>query len=349
MKKVINYKVALISVLFIYAMMINLGCNSIDESSAEETNKPDTSKFNLSVAAVEEGAAIYIDGVYTGKSTPANFLVSKGEHVIGVGLNTAKTYLRREVQVSSTTEQLVISLDEADLQQPKTWKVLFVGVNQVTTANGNCISSYSTEQLDLAYEFLKWSFEEKVEPYSYNTTNWEFYRSDITTDIVQLSNDHLINPEIFESKIIDIQKGDYDLIVSFFRGAQQDCFIADFIGIAWYDVTALSSESSYFTIRYYDDLEGAMITSKQNDPGMFIHEWLHTVAERFYPNRGYTMPTFKGQVVHAAERYGYSAPWMSWYEDIIAGKVKDGSSYVGIGPEAFLECTVREQAIGQCL
>ena len=79
------------------------------------------------------------------------------------------------------------------------------------------------------------------------------------------------------------KKGDYDLAVTFFRGAQEDCFIADFIGIAWYNVTELSSESSYYTVRYYDGIGEAIENAKKNDPGVFIHEWLHTIAERFYP------------------------------------------------------------------
>lgn len=333
---------------FVFVLLICRGCNSADDAKQGVSDKPEESVYNLAVSATEEGAAVYIDGVYTGKTTPTEFMVSKGEHIVGIGLNTAKTYLRKTVQVNSKTEQLQVMLGEEDLQQPKTWKVLFVGVNNVTTMGGSCVAGYTTEQLDLAYDFLKWSFEEKVEPFSYNTINWEFERRDIITDVVQLSNDKLITPEVFENKVTDIEKGDYDLIVTFFRGAQQDCFIADFIGIAWYDITALSTEASYFTIRYYDDLEGAVNYAKENDPGVFIHEWLHTIAERFYPDRGWGMPTNDGQVVHAAEKYGYSAPWMTWYRDIISGQVKNGTSYAGIGPEAFLACTVREQVKGEC-
>lgn len=288
MRKNVRNRVLFLSIILVYITSISYSCNSSEDNEHENISEP-----NLLVSTIEEGASIYIDGVYTGKKTPAEFLVSKGEYTVGVGLNNTKRYLRKKIKVTSSTDVLVVSLDENDFQEPKTWKVLFVGVNKVTTAGGNCVSEYTTEQLDLAYDFLKWSFEEKVEPYSYNTINWEFERRDITTDIVQLSSDNLITPNIFESQITDIQKGDYDLVATFFRGVQQDCFIADFIGIAWFDVTELFSETSYYTIRYYNDLEGAITYSKRNNPGMFIHEWLHTIAERFYPDRGWTMPSFK--------------------------------------------------------
>ena len=121
-----------------------------------------------------------------------------------------------------------------------------------------------------------------------------------------------------------------------------------FIGIAWFDVTALDSNASYYTIRYYHDLEGTINEAMENDPGMFIHEWLHNVAEIFYPNRGIKVPQENGQVVHAAGKYAYTYPWMTWYHDLISGQVRDGTTYSGIGPDAFLDCTVRESAVGSC-
>jgi hypothetical protein len=270
--------------------------------------------------------------------------VPNGTHTFAAGLHSAGQYLKKEAEITTSTS---VDLSINDLVQPKTWKALFIGVNQVT--NGSCVTSYSTSELDQAYSFFQWSFEQHVEPWSFNTMNWEFTRRDIDNQVVKLSSDNLITPEVLQSYMSDIQVGEYDLVLTFFRGEQSDCSIANFIGIAWYDVTALYCNSSYYTIRYYDDIEGMIAYSMENDPGVFIHEWLHTVAEIFYPERGVQVPSFRGQVVHAAENYSYTYPWMDWYKDIIRGQVEERrGGYSGIGPEAFLECSVSESALGQC-
>lgn len=345
MKKTIFIQFKKLPLILMFAFMAIQGCNSTDEPIP-----PPVVIHKLAISADEVGSAIYLNGIYTGKVTPAEITVNVGEYTIGIGLKNSRTYLRKTVNVVKATETLNIALTDEDLQQPKTWKALFIGVNKVKVQGVICESEYVTTELDLAYEFFNWSFKEKVEDYSYNTIKWEIDRRDINTETVILNNESLITPGIIDNYITDIKKGDYDLIVTFFRGGagSTDCFINNFIGIAWYDVTELNSDSSYFTIRYYDDVEGVINESKKTDPGMFIHEWLHTTAEMFFPGRGVKVPIDGGQVVHAAETYGYSFPWMNWYEDIISGQVRDGNVYSGIGPEAFLECSVRESATGSC-
>lgn len=330
--------------MFALVLLMVQGCTESDNRIVSDQD-PEP-KPNATVTATETGAAIYVDGIYTGEVTPAEITVPLGDHIIGVGLNISKSYLRKSVTVLSETEMQNIDLRETDLQLPKTWKALFVGINEVT--NGTCVTTYSTAQLDQAFDYFKWSFEQNVEPWSYNVMDWEFTRRDITTDTVVLSTDNLVTPDVFETYISGLNVGDYDLVVSFFRGEQSDCLIGSFIGIAWYDVTQLYANSSYYTIRYYDDIDGMITWTMENDPGAFIHEWLHTVGEIFYPNRGVDMPSSKNGVVHAAEDYNYTFPWMDWYKDIISGQVPEGSTYVGIGPEAFLKCSVGESALGLC-
>jgi PEGA domain-containing protein len=329
--------------LLIFTFIIVLGCNSDSDSTPQKLII-----HKLLIATNEIGSAIYLNGVYTGKVTPSEIAVEVGEHMIGIGLKNSRNYLRKTVTVDSSTESLNVTLNNTNLQQPKIWKALFIGVNKVSVNMGSCVSEYSTAELDLAYDFFNWSFKKKVENYSYNTIKWKIDRRDIDSDTVILNNENLITPAIIDSYITDINKGDYDLIVTFFRGSQQNCFVADFIGIAWYNVTELNSDASYYTIRYYDAIENAIKNAKNNDPGMFIHEWLHTTAEIFYPNRGEIVPKENNQVVHAAVKYGYSFPWMTWYEGIISGQIKEGNTYTGIGPDAFLACSVRESALENC-
>ncbi|MBS2210681.1 PEGA domain-containing protein [Carboxylicivirga mesophila] len=340
------YKKWLVGMLALLLMNACKTDNDFNETIDARLKGRPVQKATVFVSAPEDGAAIYLNGVYTGLNTPATINVEAGTHDIGVGIESAVQYLRRSIEITDVSSSVDLTLTEQDLVAPKTWRALFIGVKQVT--NGSCVTSYTTEQLDQAYNFFQWSFNDVVEPWSYNTMNWEFVRRDISDELVQLSSDNLITPSVLETYMPDINVGEYDLVVTFFRGEQAACSIAGFIGIAWYDVTALYCHSSYYTIRYYDDLEGMIQYSMENDPGVFIHEWLHTVAEMFYPGQGVRVPSFKGQVVHAAERYGYVHPWMDWYKDIIRGQVEERDGFSGIGPDAFLKCSVSESALGQC-
>jgi|GEM_PF-731337 len=339
-------------------LLLALGCGGGGSSSepvpepAQPDHQPEP-EINLMVTAPEEGSAIYLGGTYTGELTPAEISVTPGDYALGVGLKDSKQYLKKVVSVQEGSDSMSVELGMGDLQVAKVWQALFIGVNQVTSPSGTCVSEYTREELDAAYDFFQWSFKERAEDYSYNTMDWQFDRRDIDYQVVTLSEENLISPQVIEPYISDVNKGDYDLIVTFFRGgagSSEGCYIDDFKGIAWYDYKVLNADASYFTIRYYDDLVGTINASKQDgaDPGMFIHEWLHTTAEWFFPDRGYTMPKQDDQVVHAAGAYGYSFPWMTWYRDLISGQVKQGSKYIGIGPEAFLACSVRESALGAC-
>ena len=329
-----------------------LGCDKDEDlnnlKAAEESSTSKTQADNVSVSSIEDGASIYIDGFYTGETTPSTLNLPIGEHVIGVGLNNSERYLRKTINVTSTEGLLEVSLNEDDLQQPKKWKALFVGFNNAT--NGSCTTTYSREELQLGYDFFTDTFQEYLEPYSYNTMEWEFEKCFLGAP-VRLSNDNLVTPPVFDAiSEVNINPGDYDLIITFFRGQQTDCTIGGFLGIAWFDVNIGNSDASYFTIRYHDDIEGRINWARNNDPGVYIHEWLHTVAESFYPDRGYPAPRIPAtrEVVHAAGLFNYSFPWMTWYRDLIRGQVNDGGVYKGMGPDALLECTVRENALGQC-
>jgi len=347
-----------LAIILLFILLVGCGGSSENKPNAEQTNTTITTEdtnnlsFKLNISANEVGSAIYIDGNYSGAVTPAEVTVNtSGEHTIGIGLKSSRRYLKRTINVSDSAETLTLVLDDNDMQQAKIWRTLFIGVNKVAKSNQSCVSEYSTLELDQAFEFFKWSFSEKVTDYSYNTSQWKFDRRDIVDETILLSDENLITPAIIDNYIEDIKPGDYDLIVTFFRGGagnNQACFIDDFVGIAWFDVTELNANASYYTIRYYDDVAGKIAESKQSDPGMFIHEWLHTTAEMFYPSKGATVPISDGQVVHAAGAFNYNYPWMLWYQDLISGQVKRGESYIGIGPEALLACSVRESALEQC-
>ena len=343
--------------LFLMLALMLSSCGGGSSSSKQavvepSTPEPEVNGYVVNVSANEAGSAIYLNGVYTGELTPADITVDEtGEYDIGIGLVNTGSYLKKSITVNDVETTQYIVLDDSDRLDAKTWRALFVGVNRVKSANGSCISSYSTAQLDMAYEFFKTSFKDDLEAYSYHTMDWQIERRDIIAKTITLSDDHLISPATIDQNFPDIMPGDFDLIVSFFNGGagdNSDCFIDNFIGIAWFDVTVLAADASYFTIRYYDDIEAEIAYAKAEDPGMFIHEWLHTTAEWFYPDLGSAVPVGSDGVVHAAGDFGYQHPWMTWYQDLVSGQVPMGEGFGGITPEALHRCTVKESALGQC-
>jgi hypothetical protein len=352
----------LVSVIGIIALFMS-GC----KKKSEPTPNPSPLKYNLSVSANDKGSAIYIDGLYSGHVTPYEFYLAEGDHVIGVGLKSTEQYLRKKITVTPI-KKLKLILGQDDLQKPRLWKALFVGIYHACDAGHNVILSYSKEDLDLAYAYFKYSFQHYVEPYSYHTMLWQFQRKDIVDDTVVLNIKNLLSLSILEKYIAQwgIKKGQYDLIVSFYRfQGDNDNTASDdlgtFNGMAWYNKTDISVRSSYYMIRYYRNVKKWLDEMKTSDPGMFVHEWLHTVCETFYPGFGVAVPDPTkggGSSLHAIEAYGYRFPWMTGYRDLMRGQIKEISytnklnpkqvPYVGITPDDFLKCTVCDAALGQC-
>ncbi len=376
--KILKTYVQASKLLFILAtstLLATQGCGG-SQANKETANSaitlPTSNEYKIKISTTEVGSAIYLNGVYTGEVTPAELSVNTtGEHTIGIGLINSKLYLKKTISITQSSELQQFSLNLNDLQAAKNWKALFIGVKNAKKPQGSCVSSYTNEELDAGYQFLQWSFEERLEGYSYNTVNWLFDRFDITDEIVTLDKNAVLQPEIIEPYLAshNIKKGDYDFIVPFYRGGDnidrgvqvtgQDCYLGAYQGLGWYDYDILSVEASYVQIRYWDNAIFAIAASKEDqyDPGMFIHEWLHSVAESkkegntFFESQGYTMPddgSAGHYVVHAAGAYQYTFPWMLWYQDLISGKVKKGQQYLGITPEAFLACSVREKALDVC-
>lgn len=355
-----------LGILIVFLILPGCGSSSKPNKAQEQIIPPTLNTLtNLSVSSIEDGSAIYLDGFYTGMVTPANIEVTAGEHTIGIGLKNSKNYLKKSVTVENNTSTQTVSLTNDDLQTAKEWKTLYIGINSTQKPDKNCQSTYTTAELDAGFEFLKWNFEERLEDYSYNTVNWRFDRFDIN-ETVTLTADAVLTPNLIDPYLAEhnISKGDYDFIVTFYRGGDiyneagsstgQGCKLGNFQGLGWYEYDDLAVEASYVQIRYWDNIIEAIDYSKKDerDPGMFIHEWLHAVAEingkTFFKGQGYSMPSSNGDVVHAAGAYGYTYPWMTWYKDIINGQVEKDGEYFGITPEAFLSCSVREKVLNNC-
>jgi len=302
-----------------------------------------------------EAAYIYLDGQYTGYKTPAEITVTKGVHVIGVAMEETATYLRKELEV---TEDMDVALTASDKPEPKVWKALWVGVHEVTgnSSTGRCSSRFSKEELDAGYDFFQWSIDNQFHPMSYNTMKWEVERKDITApiELKKASNTwYTLEPESITELLPEVKPGNYDAVFVFWRESEGDCsFQSSYFGLAWTDPLNDPIKTGYITIKFNagDDLNENINWYKENDPGVWVHEWLHTVGETYYQDRGERLPEKGGDglVLHAAEKYHYTYPWMDWYADFMSGRVKDlgsANTYCGIGPEALLQKSLRESAI----
>lgn len=319
-------------------------CKSSDSDVA-------VSKPQLTVL-LETGATgyIYLDGSYTGKRTPDKIVIGPGKHVVGVADPISAKYYRKEVAVSESAE---LRLSEADVPAPRKWKALWIGIRVAENPNGGS-THFSTEQLDAAFDFFKWSITEQFEKYSFGVTSWDVDRTDVAEPVKlqQSGNNQIITFQSIKEKVPAVSAGAYDCVFVFFRQQEGSVVhVGNYFGLAWTDPLR-DTEKMGFVIVKFDmgsSIQDKISSYKANDPGLFIHEWLHTVGENFYPSVGVIMPEVAGDGlrIHAAEIYGYSFPWISWYKDIMAGKVlkRGGSGYCGIGPEALLNNSLRKVAL----
>jgi hypothetical protein len=314
-----------------------------------------TSGYNITITTPgNEPGYVYVDGKYTGTKTTSKIEVGKGPHVIGVALQNSWTYLRKEIDVTDNSN---LSLSLNDKPAPRTWKALYVGLyeTQGNSSTGDCSTHFSQAELDAGYHFFQWSLREHFEKYSYNTMKWETERKDIAVPVTlkKSSNTwYTVEPGSITNLLSEIQPGVYDCVFVFWREREGSCsFQSNYFGLAWTNPLAEPIKTGYVTIEFDagSSIADKITYYKTNDPGVWVHEWLHTVGENYYQNKGLTLPENAGGFsVHAAEVYQYTFPWMNWYLDFMSGRVPNTSSsptYLGIGPEAFLKCSLRETVL----
>lgn len=314
-------------------------------------------RVKVAVTAPEAGF-IYIDGIYAGIRAPGTIEAPKGSHVIGVALQGSFQYLKKTIDLTANTS---LNFTAADKPAPKVWKALWIGLHETTgnSPTGECSTRFSKTDLDAGFEFFSWSLANHFEKYAYGTMRWETERKDITVPVRLKKSSNAwftVEADTISRLLPDVRPGDYDCIFVFWRESEGSCsFASGYFGLAWTHPMNEAIKTGFVTVKFNagTNINDRINGYKANDPGVWLHEWLHTVGERFYQDKGKKMPQKAGDglVVHAAEMYGYNFPWMNWYLDFIAGRVpglQAGSGYLGIGPETFLQCTVRETAVNSC-
>lgn len=323
-----------------------------DQQSDVETEASVTCDGEITIETPSEGY-LYIDGRYSGVTVPGTTSIPLGQHRIGVGV-IGGSYYYREIDVREDTCIIVFTTN--DILEPRIWRALWIGVPQAQAeVEGElCETSLNEEELDAAFEFYTSSVEDHFEPYSFHTFQWEIDRRDTTqpVDVTEGKYWYDIQPNDLGEILDDVEPGDYDTIFVFWKGQGDGCVIpGEYLGLGW-NPNADAKFAGFVSVKFEtNDIYWYIDYFVNNDPGVWIHEWLHTVCEAFYYFRNVPLPYVHNQgVVHTAEEYGYEFPWMTWYEDLIGGRVPSDEGYLGIGPETLSRCTVRQEAVdlGTC-
>lgn len=296
----------------------------------------------------EFAGPLYIDDRYTGMNAPVEVPRWTGTRTIAIG-SEAEGYLRREFEAGNAC---TVRLDRDTRVSPREWRARYITLRSVYAdliTGGSCSATLDDSDADRAFTSFTSSLHGHFEPASLQTMKWSVERKDLVQPVRLRRYDwgFGLEPEDVASAIDDLSPGTTDLIVVFFRSAGVDCIIPGPYFAYSFGPVPETYEAGFVVVKMEERgaLGPAFDFHEQNDPGVWLHEWLHTVAEWYYPGLGALMPdpAEDGSIVHAAESHGYGAPWMRWYADLISGQVQLGSGFVGIGPEWLLKCTLRER------
>lgn len=350
-----NKKISIL--VFIGLLQVSLSSEASNRGKLCQTSV-DCSTGNTLVTSADKGK-IYLNGIYTGLSTPNMLNLDEGKHIISVGTDAKRQYFRQEVIYAK--QPIDVHLTQDDLAKPKIWKALFVGVptSKGTTEQGQCNTGFSKADLDHGFEFFKHNLKQHIEPFSYNTIKWQVERRDLTAPATLTHNPDndwfTLEPAQGLAQLSDIRPGQYDTIFYFWREQQQDCsFKSPYFGLAWLEpMSEETNKTGYVTVKFNPEeigVKGRIEQYLNDDPGVWTHEWLHVVIEQFYPQRGVNTPIAPKDklILHSAQAYGYQYPWVDWYHDLITGQVALGKGFTGIGPEALLSCSIAQSAVGDC-
>ena len=304
----------------------------------------------LSVESSSPGP-VYLDGRYTGKTTPAQLPVAAGARVgplrVAVATDDGR-YLERTTAGPSTSCR--IALGDADRVDPITWKALFIGVRQVQAAG--CELAFTQAELDSLFQFFQWSLTEHMRPATLGLHRWNVDREDVEVPIALTKpGGYYTIPPSALPPLSTVAPGDYDNVFVVWRGVGATCEIpAPYFGAA-FGPDPSTRHTGYILVRTpLEDIRGLLDFLRMEDPGVFVHEWLHTSAENFYSILGAQLPPARGDdgVLHSGAGYGYGAPWISWYRDLAGARVDVDGTFMGIGPELLRGCTIRQRAVGDC-
>ncbi len=286
---------------------------------------------------------IYLDGYYTGKSTPAIVSLSTpGLHTVGLGGDNDRY---QEIQINAGARQADVYFKDSGWLPSTPWKILLLSVRNMYL-EGNTQAHLTDHDISEAYTSVLKTSEEWVRNYSYGLAEWQVEKMTVEKVYGHLqydSNTGKYGDQIDDGRLLK----EADLM------ALLDTY--DSVFVFWPSVPDGSDRDPRGGCRGLCCFQGTSLvvpnacgrtgkwTERTGNSQIWIHEWLHTV-EGHYGGRGF----FAGSNgVHGAELHGYSYDgqkgWLAWYSDLMRGQVLEGGKYVGIPPSAWLSSTRRKK------
>ncbi len=296
--------------------------------------------FTVNVGSAIPGN-IYLDGYYTGKSTPAVVnLPAPGLHTIGLGGDNDRY---QETKINATAKQSDVYFKDSGWLPSKTWKVVLLSVRNMSL-EGDRQAHLTDDDITEAYNSVLKTSQEWIKDYTYGLAEWHVEK--------------MIVENVYGHFQYDSNKGKYGDMIDDGRLLKDANLLwlldkYDSIFVFWPSVPDGAEYDPKGGCRGICCFQGASLsvpnacgrsgkwTERGGNSQIWIHEWLHTVEE-LYRVRGFYIGE---EGVHGAEEHGYSADehqgWLPWYKDLMRGQVVEGEKFVGIPPSAWISSTRR--------
>lgn len=304
----------------------------------------------ITVAAPGGPGHLYVDGVYAGRSSAEPLPPPAVGARVAVGSEAG--YF--EALFEGDPPGCRLELDAPHRVPARPWTALYVELERVT--DGNCETAFAPGELDALFAFFETSLR-VLEEDSMGLIEWTVERVSIPELVaLDLTPGYPTIEPVGLDPVQGLEPGDVDNIFVVFKGMSELCEIpAPYFGLAWGPEPA-TREAGFTVVQIPDpDVIGLLSYLSASDPGVFVHEWEHTAVENHFgplvaatPGVALPSPGDDGSVVHNAEAYGYAAPWMTWYQDLLGGRVADPGSPLGVGPDVMRLCSIVDRANGAC-
>jgi hypothetical protein len=286
-------------------------------------NRASGQNHSVNIKSAVKGG-IYLNGEFTGKSSPSTLILPTGDYRIGLG-GVNNRYQELMTKVSS--DQSVIFNDKYWLPAKK-WKILLLAIREAHLGNGtggNQVARLTDVDIKEAYDDLIEVDNRWVQPFSYGLVSWDVSRLIVENIRASITDqgDH-INQDLFLQKAkLTSLKDKYDAITFFWPRIPNT-------NDPWNAAGAIGGGGSM-------SIPNTWIRGVKKFPReVWLHEWLH-IVEGVNNNHGF----FNGQNgLHGAEGHGYiggtEGEWLDWYRNFMRGAVKEDGLFVGIPPSSWL-------------
>ena len=308
----------------------------------------------LSITSAVGGEAIYINNVFTGKVTPAQFQLAPGEYRLGLGESTVSadqanstvhiTGQFRQQDIIIAGDNLTIDVTQLGiLNQVNTWRVAMVpyltvyqGLTRAQASNGeipptNDIGLLTSDDIEVAKKSIEVTSAQWLLPMSYGLMQWEVTVLPAVEEPVYHAYDDNIGHELrWNSAMVDADLSQYDLVIHVIPTRTASLDSSGNRQMVAHPHGGYAGRPNAYLPADWLDGEGTDLTTRlQNvkpSTGL-LHESLHN-----YDN--YRLNDYNGiDQLHGAEVHSFSktdcglpSEWICWYTHYIRSQVGENTS-----------------------